>query len=113
MRRFLLATTAAAVVLTLSGAVHAEPDYTLFAPRKFVFDQTRNNQTLAASGEKAVAQADQTAKPAAAEFGPVEQQLKELAESKLQQYVPREQDRAGVLAFYSNRNFAPIWTAGG
>jgi murein L,D-transpeptidase YcbB/YkuD len=113
MRRFLLATTAAAVVLTLSGAVHAEPDYTLFAPRKFVFDQTRNNQTPAASGEKAVAQADQTAKPAAAELGPVEQQLKELAESKLQQYVPREQDRAGVLAFYSNRNFAPIWTAGG
>jgi murein L,D-transpeptidase YcbB/YkuD len=113
MRRFLLATTAAAVVLTLSGTVHAEPDYTLFAPRKFVFDQARN-QTPAASGEMVVAQAaDQTAKPAAAELGPVAQQLKEHAESRLQQYVPREQDRAGVLAFYSNRNFAPIWTAGG
>jgi murein L,D-transpeptidase YcbB/YkuD len=114
MRRFLLATTAAAAVLTLSGAVHAEPDYTLFSPRKFVFDQIRNSQTPAASGEMVVAQAaDQTAKPAAAEFGPIAQQLKELAENRLQQYVPREQDRAGVLAFYSNRNFAPIWTAEG
>jgi murein L,D-transpeptidase YcbB/YkuD len=114
MRRFLLATTAAAVVLTLSGAVHAEPDYTLFSPRQFVYDQTRTSQTPAASREMTVAQAaDQAAKPAAAELGPVAQQLKELAESRLQQYVPREHDRAGVLAFYSNRNFAPIWTAEG
>ncbi|MBX9846781.1 MAG: L,D-transpeptidase family protein [Xanthobacteraceae bacterium] len=120
MRRFLLATTAAAVVLTLSGRAQAEPDYTLFSPRKFVHDQTQNNQSPAASGKTTVAQADQGAKPAAAdqtakaapvELGPIEQQLKELAESRLQQYVPREQDRAGVLAFYRDRNFAPIWTA--
>ena len=40
--------------------------------------------------------------------------LKELAESKLlQQFVPREQDRAGVLAFYKARNFAPLWIASG
>ena len=39
--------------------------------------------------------------------------LKELVETKLQQYVPREQDRAGVLAFYRNRNFAPLWVASG
>jgi murein L,D-transpeptidase YcbB/YkuD len=114
MRRLLLSTTAAAVVLTLSGAVHAEPDYTLFSLRKFVYDQARTSQTPAASREMTVAQAvDQAAKPAAAELGPVAQQLKELAESRLQQYVPREHDRAGVLAFYSNRNFAPIWTAEG
>jgi L,D-transpeptidase YcbB len=112
MRRLLLSTTAAAVVLTLSGAVHAEPDYTLFSPRKFVYDQTRTSRTPAASVTVAQA-ADQAAKPAAAELGPVAQQLKELAESRLQQYVPREHDRAGVLAFYSNRNFAPIWTAEG
>ena len=107
MRRFLLATTAAAVALTLSGAVHAEPDHTLFSPRKFVFDQTRSSQTPAASSEMVVAQADQTAKPAAAELGPVAQQLKELAETRLQQYVPREQDRAGVLAFYQQPQFRP------
>ena len=40
-------------------------------------------------------------------------QLKELVETKLSQYVPREQDRAGVLAFYQARNFAPIWIADG
>jgi hypothetical protein len=40
-------------------------------------------------------------------------QLKELVETKLSQYVPREQDRAGVLTFYKARNFAPIWIASG
>ena len=27
--------------------------------------------------------------------------------------MPREQDRAGVLAFYRNRNFAPLWAGDG
>ena len=40
-------------------------------------------------------------------------QLKELVETKLSQYVPREQDRAGVLTFYKARNFAPVWIASG
>jgi murein L,D-transpeptidase YcbB/YkuD len=49
----------------------------------------------------------------AAEDAAVSRQLKELVENKLQQYVPKEQDRAGVLAFYTARNFAPLWVASG
>ncbi len=49
----------------------------------------------------------------AAEDTAVADRLKELVESKLQPYVPREQDRAGVLAFYKARNFAPLWIASG
>ena len=113
MRKFLLATTAAAVALTFSGRVFAETDHTLFSLRKFVQDQSQTSQNPAPAGEKAAKPADQTTKPASAELGPVGQQLKELAETRLQQYVPREQDRAGVLAFYQNRNFAPLWAAEG
>jgi murein L,D-transpeptidase YcbB/YkuD len=40
-------------------------------------------------------------------------QLKELLETKFSQSVPREQDRAGVLAFYKARDFAPLWIAAG
>ena len=36
-------------------------------------------------------------------------QLRDLIETTLQQYVPRQQDRASVEAFYSKRDFAPIW----
>src|SRR6478752_4662927 len=48
-----------------------------------------------------------------AEDAAMSAQLKELIEAKLSQYVPREQDRAGVLAFYKARDFAPIWIASG
>ena len=48
-----------------------------------------------------------------AEDAAVADQLRDLVETKLQQYVPHAQDRAGVLAFYRARNFAPIWTASG
>ena len=48
-----------------------------------------------------------------AEDAAVADRLRDLAETKLQQYVPQAQDRAGVLAFYRARNFAPIWTASG
>jgi murein L,D-transpeptidase YcbB/YkuD len=40
-------------------------------------------------------------------------EIKTLVESKLSQFVPREHDRAGVLAFYQARNFAPLWIASG
>src|ERR1044071_6072442 len=105
MRKFLLATTAAAVAFTFSGRAFAETDHTLFSLRKFVTGQAQT------TGQAA----DQTAKPAAtepapADLGAVGQQLKELVDTKLQHYVPREHDRAGVLAFYRDRNFAPLWT---
>src|SRR5581483_8704812 len=53
-------------------------------------------------------------KPAiAAEDAALADQLRDLVEGKLSQFVPKEQDRAGVLAFYRSRNFAPLWIAGG
>jgi murein L,D-transpeptidase YcbB/YkuD len=109
MRKFLLATTAAAVVLTLTGRVFAETNPQL-PLRKSVTDQT---QTSGQSSVETAKPAEPAAKPLSAELSPLSQQLKELAETKLNQYVPREQDRAGVLAFYRGRNFAPIWAADG
>ena len=113
MRKFLLATTAAAVALMFSGGAFAETDHTLFSLRRFVQDQSQSTTNPSASSEKAANPADQAAKPAAVALDPVAQQLKELTETKLQQYVPREHDRAGVLAFYRDRNFAPLWAADG
>jgi len=40
-------------------------------------------------------------------------QLRDLIELKLQRYVPRQQDRVGVEAFYRKRDFAPIWIGAG
>jgi murein L,D-transpeptidase YcbB/YkuD len=109
MRKFLLATTAAAVVLTLTGRVFAETNPQL-PLRKFVTDQA---QTSGQGSAETAKPAEPAAKPASAELSPLSQQLKELTETKLSQYVLREQDRAGVLAFYRSRNFAPIWAGDG
>ena len=105
MQSLLLTTTAAAVALSLSGSVFAQSDPTLSLPR-LAQDQTSANPSAAKS-------ADQAGSPATADPGPVGQQLKELAETRLQQFVPRERDRAGVLAFYRKRNFDPLWAAEG
>ena len=54
-----------------------------------------------------------TAQTFSAEDSAVADRLRELVEGKLQQFVPHGPDRAGVLAFYRDRNFAPLWTAAG
>ncbi len=133
MRKFLLATTAAAVVLTLTGRVFAEnepPTATVAPPRAattegLVFskdaseakpiDSTQPLETKPSADPKPLdtTPAAQANAPAAAELGPVAQQLRDIVEGKLSQYVPREQDRVGVIAFYKARNFAPLWTADG
>ena len=38
------------------------------------------------------------------------ERLQSLIENKLQQYVPRPQDRTAVETFYRARDFAPLWT---
>ena len=43
----------------------------------------------------------------------VAEQLRNLIENKLAQYVQHQQDRAGVEAFYRKRNFSPLWVASG
>ncbi len=142
MRKLLLATTAAALALTFAAPAGAEPNKiipaaTTVAPPEttstdgLVFSKDANQaKPIEKPGEQA-APAEQAqepvkpieaAKPAepatpavalSAEDTAVAAQLKELVETKLSQYVPREQDRAGVLTFYKARNFAPIWIASG
>jgi murein L,D-transpeptidase YcbB/YkuD len=165
MRKLLLATSAAALVLTLAGGAFADPDQPPAAgvtpatssetaasntaaggaeapsaaptdptrpmgtqpaettpedhaqspdqakPDQAKPDQAKPDQAKSDQAKSDQAKSDQ-AKPAlsAADMA-VAEQLKELAENKLSQYVPREQDRAGILAFYRDRNFAPLWIA--
>jgi L,D-transpeptidase YcbB len=63
---------------------------------------------------KPVEQAQSPAAPALpSEDAAIAGEIKTLVEGKLSQFVPREHDRAGVLAFYQARNFAPLWIASG
>src|SRR6202046_186956 len=41
------------------------------------------------------------------------ERLQDLIANKLQQYVPRLQDRTAVEAFYQGRDFAPLWVNAG
>ena len=142
MRKLLLATTAAALALTFADPAGAEPNKiiptaTTVAPPEttstdgLVFSKDANQaRPIDKPGEQAAPaeQAQEPVKPIEAakptepatpavalspEDTAVAAQLKELVETKLSQYVPREQDRAGVLTFYKARNFAPIWIASG
>jgi murein L,D-transpeptidase YcbB/YkuD len=137
MHKFLLATSAVAVALTISGPASAElnrivPAAATIAPPEttttdgLVFSKDADQakpmdkpaeQTAPAEQAKEPSKpaeaAKEAAKPVAAEDTPVAAQIRELVETKLQQYVPKEQDRAGVLAFYKARNFAPLWLAAG
>jgi L,D-transpeptidase YcbB len=103
MSKFLLAITAAVVALTFSGRAFSETDRAAF-PQIAAQDQTHNGGPIAVSPVAT----DQTG---GTDLGAVEQQLKELAETRLQQHVPREHDHAVVLTFYRTRNFAPLWAA--
>src|SRR5919112_1708942 len=95
MCKYLLATTAAVVALAFSSRAFSETDRAVF-PQKFAQDQTRTGDP----GAIGTVVKDQTSE---AELGTLGQKLKELVEARLQQYVPRERDRPGVLAFYRNR----------
>src|SRR5712671_1979003 len=142
MRKLLLATTAAALALTFAAPAGAEPNKIIPAAATVAPPETTTTDGLVFSkdanqakpidkpGEQAAPaeQAQEPVKPVeaakptepatstvalSAEDTAVAAQLKELVETKLSQYVPREQDRAGVLTFYKARNFAPIWIASG
>jgi murein L,D-transpeptidase YcbB/YkuD len=138
MRKFWLASSAIALALTLSGQALAEGDqnpvnaggapsadnlvFSTDAPEAKPIDQaapqaqpeTPAVQPPAAQTKTPETQSDNQA---ATQLSPadaaVAERLKTLIESKLNQYVPREHDRAGVVAFYKARDFAPIWSADG
>jgi L,D-transpeptidase YcbB len=143
MRKFLLATSAAALALTFSGQANAELAKIPVAATTVAPPETTTTDGLVFSKDAeqakpidkpigkpteqaappAQAQPADTAKPAestaaatqamSAADTAVAAQLRDLVENKLQQYVPQAQDRAGVLAFYKARNFTPIWVASG
>ena len=54
---------------------------------------------------------EQAAKAPSAEDAAVTDKLRDLLENKLSQHLTRERERAGVLAFYRDRKFAPLWIA--
>jgi len=67
-------------------------------------------QTKPGAAEQAKPGQTEQAKPAlSAVDAAVTEELRELIENKLRQHVSRERDRAGVEAFYRDRNFAPLW----
>ena len=140
MRKFLLATSAAALALTFSGQAHAELAKTPAAAATVAPPQTTTTDGLVFSKDADQAKPiDQPAEPAAAqpEAKPAEQAAPAMVTPTLNrpdperrrrrrrrpaarpgrkqasQFVPHEQDRAGVLAFYRDRNFAPLWIAAG
>src|SRR4051812_33759027 len=123
MRKFLLATSAVALALTFAAPAGAEPNQITPAATTVAPPDTTTTDGLVFSNgadqAKPIEQPEQQATPTvavptlSAEDAGVAAQLKELVETKLSQYVPREQDRAGVLTFYKARNFAPIWIASG
>jgi L,D-transpeptidase YcbB len=125
MRKFLLATSTAAMVLILSGTAFAENDQfqseqtTPQAATPQAADSGPNSATGAspeapANEELVPPKETAQAKPIQpAENIAVSEQLRDLIENRLQQYVPRRQDRAGVEAFYRKRDFAPVWVSAG
>ena len=131
MRKLLLATSAAALALTLSGQAYAElekipasatvapPETT--TPHGLLFSKDADDAKPMEQPAPAEAKPAEPATPAptaaaptlSAEDTAVAEQLRDILENKLSQFVPKDKDRAGVLAFYRARNFAPIWVAGG
>ncbi|MGE3150730.1 MAG: L,D-transpeptidase family protein, partial [Pseudorhodoplanes sp.] len=51
--------------------------------------------------------------PAVAAENPVNEKLRELVTTKLSKFFDRKTERDGVTAFYTARNFAPIWADNG
>ena len=141
MRKFLLATSAAALALAFTGRPVAEPRQIPVAATTVAPPETTTADGLVFSKDagqaKPIDKPGRSSRPRRKPQPPIGQarrtgqarrcrrqtsrpktprsriSCKELAETKLQQYVPREQDRAGVLAFYKARNFAPLWIASG
>ena len=109
MSRFAHSVAIAALTLALSGgalAVNKEetPADATTPPAATGNAEPNASQTRPAATEQAN-------KPPSAEDAAVTDKLRDLIENKLSQHLTRERDRAGVLAFYRDRKFAPLWIA--
>ena len=122
MHKFLLVAAAVAVAMILPVMALAENDQ---------FNPDQNTGVVGGSNSSTVKEPEgsavkepegaanetkvpETGKPiVSAEDVAVTERLRDLVENKLQQYVPRAQDRAGIAAFYRKRDFAPLWVGTG
>ena len=143
MRKFLLATSAAALALAFSGQAHAELAKIPAAPATVgaardhdhrwsgVLQGRRSGQAdrpgwpnTAAASQPEAKPAEQAAQPmvtetltaqtlSAEDTAVADRLRKSCRKQAVCSSLRKEQDRAGVLAFYRNRNFAPLWIADG
>ena len=122
MHKFLLVTAAVAVAMILPVMALAENDQ--FNPEQNTGVVGGWNSSTAKEPEGSTAKepegaanelkVPETGKPiVSAEDAAVTERLQDLVEKKLQQYVPRAQDRTGIDSFYRKRNFAPLWVSAG
>jgi murein L,D-transpeptidase YcbB/YkuD len=103
MRLLLLAIATVATAVTLSGKASAESQFQPDAlPHQAVPLETKLPRETEAPGPVLLA-----------EDVAVAEQLRDLVQNKIQKYIPRQQDRAGVEAFYRKRGFAPVWVSAG
>ena len=113
MRKTLLAATWG--ILLLFGADHAFAEHLSSSFLKFCEAENVNGTGASTADgptepgtEKAQAKPNRSAEDVA-----LSERLQSLIENKLQQYVPRLQDRTAVEAFYRGRDFAPLWVNAG
>jgi murein L,D-transpeptidase YcbB/YkuD len=113
------------VPASTTAATPAAPEVTVVAPA----DDKSAAQPEPAKSESAKSEPAKDAMPAAtaetppapaavtpalsAADQPVADKLKDLLASKAQKYFDRKGERDGVLAFYKDRNYAPLWIEDG
>ena len=118
MRRVLLA-SAALAALTFAGNAVAQDNpivhnsTTLPATENSTSPAVVALQEAAPSPEPLLLTTEQAQPVQSAEDFAVAEQLRNLIENKLAQYVQHQQDRAGVEAFYRKRSFSPLWVGSG
>jgi hypothetical protein len=112
MRKTLFATW---VILLLFSADHAFAEHFSLSFSKFCEAENVNGSDASTAdgpnepkSEKVQAKTNRPAEDAA-----LSERLQSLIENKLQQYVPRLQDRTAVEAFCRGRDFAPLWVNAG
>ena len=108
-RKTVLAATSA--ILLLFSADHAFAEHFSLSFSKFCEAENVNGAGASTADgptepetEKAQAKTSRPAEDVA-----LSERLQSLIENKLQQYVPRLQDRTAVAAFYRGRDFVPLW----
>jgi murein L,D-transpeptidase YcbB/YkuD len=109
MCEFLRVTSAAALTLFFSTpgfAASDQPSHEPHALQAVADSLGANGDTAGKDGE------DAKSIQSSADLA-LAGQLRDLIETNLQRYVLRQQDRASVEAFYTKRDFAPIWIGTG